>query len=76
MRDRPSVTGLMHRKEIQAITAPLGVPAERAMSCTLGTGYIRVLRLQCPSLIFASEVYNALLVEAARPEFLPKFAIE
>ncbi len=34
------------------------------------------IRIQCPSLIVAREVYNALLVEAARPKSLPKFTLE
>jgi hypothetical protein len=34
------------------------------------------VRIQCPSLIAASDVYNAPRVDAARPDSLPKFALE
>ncbi len=41
----------------------------------LGTDIIWLARIQCPSLSVAREVYTALLVEAARPESLPKFTL-
>ncbi len=67
------------RVEIQATTAHFEVRAERPSSdamSTLRTVIIRGIRIRCPSLTVASEVDNALLVEAARPEFLPKFVHE
>ncbi len=67
MRDRARVTGRRHRKEIQDITAPLGVRAERVtfeIDCPLGTGPRRVLRCQCPSSSSPAKL-TTLLVEAA-----------
>jgi hypothetical protein len=69
----------MRQKELQAITAPFGAHAELVscdMQSNLGTVMTWQVHFQCPSLIVASDVYNALLVDAARPESLPKFALE
>ncbi len=42
----------------------------------IGRFTIKQVCIQCPSLIAASDVYKALLVEAPRPESLPKFTLE
>ncbi len=42
----------------------------------MGEGTTWWISIQCPSLTVASEVYNALLLEAARPESLAKIVIE
>ena len=80
-RDRPSQKTLLGKKEIQAITAPFGVRTEPGtfqvqLKSTLDTALFHGIIIHCPSLGVVSEVYNALLVEAERPETLPKFVIE
>ncbi len=69
----------MCKEEIEAITAHFGVRAERVsfeLTSILGQAIIWGISIQCPSLFVASEVYTALLVEAARSESLPKFVLE
>ncbi len=46
------------------------------MECKLGTAIVWLVEIQCPSLSVARDVYNELLVEAARPASLPKFTLE
>ncbi len=77
--DRPSARGTMRHPAIQAITARFGVRTEAFsydMTCDLGTAIIWMVEIQRPSLSVASDVYKELLVEAARPESLPKFTLK
>ena len=78
-RDRPSACSLMRMKELQDIIAPFGVHTEVQsydLKCkVLGTAIIWLAQIECPSLRVASDVDTALLVEAARPESLPKFTL-
>ena len=65
-------------KELQDIIAPFGLHTEVKnfdLTSNLGTAIIWLAQIQCPSLSVAREVCTALLVEAARPESLPKFTL-
>ncbi len=76
---RPSAGGLMRKNAIQDITAPFGVHTEMAsydMQCKLGIAIIWMVEIQCPSLSVARDVFHELLVEAARPESLPKLRLK
>ncbi len=78
-REEAIVRSLIQKREIQAIMAHSGAKAELMIievKTNMGRFIIKQIRIQCPSLIVASDVYNALLVEAARPESLPKFTLE
>jgi hypothetical protein len=69
----------MRNKAIRDITAPFGVPTEVEtyyIKCTLGTAIIWIVHIQCPSLSVSRDVYDALLVESARPESLSRFPLE
>jgi hypothetical protein len=77
--DRPSAWSLMRMKELQDIIAPFGVHTAVEsfdMKGKLGAAIIWMARVQYPSLSVARDIYTALLVEAERPESLPKFALQ
>ncbi len=78
-RDLASALKLHRRREVQDILVHFGAQDEMVtadVKTNMGRVITMMVRLQSPSLIVASEVYHALLVEAARPESLPKFTIE